>query len=62
MLTPEQQAKIRQKEAITPDSLKRDPFTNYTEGYFHITLNVHDRLPLLGHLAGRTDDWWKESQ
>lgn len=55
MLTPEQLAKIRQKEATTPASLQRDPFTNYTEGYFHITLNVHDRLPLLGHLAGRTD-------
>ena len=39
-LSPEQIAKIRQKEEATPDALKRNPLNDYTEGWFHVTLNV----------------------
>lgn len=51
-LTPEQIAKIRQKEAETPDALKRNPLNNYTEGWFHVTLNVRDEAPVLGYIVG----------
>ena len=51
-LTPEQIAKIRKKEAETPDALKRNPFNNYTEGWFHVTLNVRGEAPVLGYIAG----------
>lgn len=52
MLTPEQIAKIRAKEAATPEALKRDPLSNYTEGWFHVTLNVRDEAPVLGYITG----------
>ena len=52
MLSPEQIAKIRQKEAATPDALKRDPLSMYTEGWFHVTLNVRDEAPVLGYITG----------
>lgn len=51
-LTPEQIAKIRQKEAQTPDALKRNPLLGYKEGWFHVTLNVRDKAPLLGRIVG----------
>lgn len=51
-LTPEQIAKIRQKEAATPDALKRNPLNAYTEGWFHVTLNVRNEAPLLGYITG----------
>ncbi len=51
-LTPEQIAKIRQKEAETPDALKRNPLNDYTEGWFHVTLNTRGEAPVLGYLAG----------
>ena len=51
-LTPAQIAKIRQKEAETPDALKRNPLNNYTEGWFHVTLNTRGETPVLGYLAG----------
>ena len=51
-LTPRQIAKIRQKEASTPDALKRNPLSRYTEGWFHVTLNVHDKAPVLGYIVG----------
>lgn len=51
-LTPEQIAKIRQKEAETPDALKRNPLNNYTEGWFHVTLNVRGEAPVLGYVVG----------
>lgn len=53
MFTPEQRIKIQQKEAVTPETLKRDPFADYCEGYFHVTLSVKDKAPLLGQLAGK---------
>ena len=51
-LTPEQIAKIRKKEEETPDALKRDPLSAYTEGWFHVTLNVRDEVPVLGIITG----------
>lgn len=54
-LTPEQIAKIRKKEAETPDALKRNPLNKYTEGWFHVTLNTRDEAPVLGYLAGDPD-------
>lgn len=51
-LTPAQIAKIRQKEAATPDALKRDPLSRYTEGWFHVTLNVRGATPVLGYIVG----------
>lgn len=55
MLTPEQIAKIRSKEAATPEALKRDPFSNYTEGWFHVTLNVRDEASVLGYITGNAE-------
>ncbi len=54
-LTPEQIAKIRQKEADTPDALKRNPLNDYTEGWFHVTLNVRGEAPVLGYIVGDAD-------
>ena len=54
-LTPEQIAKIRKKEAQTPDALKRNPLNDYTEGWFHVTLNTRGEAPVLGYLAGDPD-------
>ena len=51
-LTPEQIAKIRKKEEETSDALKRDPLSNYREGYFHVTLNTRGEAPVLGHIVG----------
>ena len=50
--TPEQIAKIRQKEGLTPDALKRNPLNDYTEGYFHVTLNTRGDAPVLGYVTG----------
>ncbi len=54
-LTPEQIAKIRMKEAETPDALKRNPLNKYTEGWFHVTLNVRGEAPVLGYIVGDAD-------
>ena len=54
-LTIEQIAKIRQKETQTPDALKRNPLNDYTEGWFHVTLNTRGDAPVLGYLAGNPD-------
>lgn len=54
-LTPEQIAKIRQKEAEMPDALKRNPLNDYNEGWFHVTLNTRDKAPVLGYLTGNPD-------
>ena len=51
-LTPEQIAKIRQKEAETPEAQKRDPLSKYTKGWFHVTLNVRSEAPVLGYITG----------
>lgn len=51
-LTEAQLAKIRAKEAATPDALKRDALTNYREGYFFVTLNTRDYAPILSMVKG----------
>lgn len=53
MLTAAQMAMIRKKEASLPEGHKRDPLTNYFEGYFFVTLNVRDEAPILGTVEGR---------
>lgn len=53
--TPEQIAKIRQKEAATPEALRRDALSRYTQGWFHMTLNVRGEAPLLGVIMGNAD-------
>lgn len=53
MLTSEQTEQIRIKEQQMPDALRRTSDIDYTEGYFFVTLNVHDRLPILGSMTGR---------
>lgn len=50
-LTPEQIAKIRQKEAEMPEALKRNSLYDYTEGWLHVTLNVRGEAPVLGYLV-----------
>ncbi len=54
-LTPEQIAKIRQKDAATPEALKRNPLSKYTEGWFHVTLNVRGEAPVLGYIMGNAE-------
>lgn len=54
-LTPEQLAKIAQKDAAQPAALKRNTSTNYYEGYFFITLNTRDYAPILSYISGRPD-------
>ena len=54
-LTPEQIAKIRKKDAETPDALKRNPLNDYTEGWFHVTLNTRGEAPVLGYITGDPD-------
>ena len=54
-LTPKQIAKIRQKEAQTPDALKRNPLNDYTEGWFHVTLNTRGEAPILSYLTGNPE-------
>lgn len=54
-LTPEQLAKMAQKDNATPDALKRNASTNYFEGHFFITLNTRDYAPILSSVAGNPD-------
>lgn len=54
-LTPEQLAKIAQKDAALPAALKRNVATNYYEGYFFITLNTRNYAPILSFITGRPD-------
>ena len=53
MLTPERQTQMDEKLRNTPDALRRTTDIDYTEGYFFVTLNVHDRLSILGSIIGR---------
>lgn len=54
-LTPKQFAKIHQKETEIPDALKRDSLRGYTEGWFHVTLNVRGEAPVLGYITGNAE-------
>lgn len=53
MLTSKQKDKIDEKKAALAPALLRDKDTNYTEGYFFITLNTRDEVPVLGRVEGR---------
>lgn len=50
--TPEQIAIMRKKEAALPDAMRRDPNVNYYEGWFHVTLNTRDGVPVLSICEG----------
>lgn len=50
--TPEQIAMMRKKEAALPDAMRRDPNVNYYEGWFHVTLNTRDGVPVLSICEG----------
>lgn len=54
-LTPEQLAMIQKKDRDLTAAQRRNPLSNYLEGYYHITLNVRDEAPVLGFMAGRPD-------
>lgn len=41
---------IQEVNNAKPRALQRDPLVDYTEGYFFVTLSVHDRLPILGDI------------
>lgn len=41
---------IEQHNSAKPKALQRDPIVDYTQGYFFVTLTVHDRLPILGSI------------
>jgi len=53
MLTPKQKDKIDEKKASLAPALQRAKGINYTEGYFFITLNTRDEVPMLGSVEGR---------
>lgn len=53
MLTEEQEYKIEEKKMLMPDALQRSRGINYKEGYFFITLNTRDRVPVLGTIEGK---------
>ena len=55
MLTPERKAKMRQKEASMPEALRRDPLTDYTEGWFFVTLNTRGDVPVLSMVEGEVN-------
>ena len=38
-----------------PEALKRDPLSKYTEGWFHVTLNVRGEAPVLGYITGNAE-------
>ena len=47
-MTDEQRYRISQSIGQLPEALQRDPSVDYTEGVFHVTLNVRDRNAVLG--------------
>lgn len=59
-LSDNQVKQIEEKIAQTPDALKRDTSINYTEGYFFVTFNIRNRLPLLGQIDGYYNPSTKE--
>jgi len=52
----QRKATIEWKKAKTPNALKRAENTDYTSGYFFVTLNVHEHKPLLSTLIGHVDE------
>ena len=51
-LTPEQIVKIRQKDAKMPDALKRSSEVDYYHGWFFVTLNTRNEVPVLSVCEG----------
>lgn len=49
-MTDEQRYRISQSIGQLPEALQRDPSVDYTEGIFHVTLNVRERYSVLGIL------------
>lgn len=47
-MTDEQRYRIGKNIEVLPDALLRDPSVDYTEGTFHVTLNVRERYAVLG--------------
>ena len=47
-MTDEQRYRIGQSIGQLPESFQRDPYVDYTEGVFHVTLNVRERYSVLG--------------
>ena len=56
-LTSEQIAKMRQKDAEKPDALKRAPEVDYYHGWFFVTLNTRNEVPVLGLRGACTRKW-----
>ena len=46
---------IGRKEAMTKESHRRDPLTNYCEGYFFVTMNVREGGPRLCRVVGSVE-------
>lgn len=51
-LTQYQKEIIQQKEDALPESMRRDPNINYYEGWFFVTLNTRDEVPVLSICEG----------
>lgn len=49
-MTDEQRYRISQSVDKLPEALRRDPNVDYTEGVFHVTLNVRERYAVLGEI------------
>ena len=49
-MTDEQRYRIAQNIEVLSDALQRDPSVDYTEGVFHVTLNVRERYAVLGQI------------
>lgn len=52
---PKQIAKILQKDASLPATLRRDNHTNNREGYFFVTLRIRDDAPTLNTIIVKFD-------
>lgn len=48
----QRKATIDSVNAKKPEALRRDKHTDYTSGYFFVTLNIRDHKPLLGTIRG----------
>jgi len=52
----QRKATIEWQKAKTPEALRRDEKTDYTSGYFFVTLNVREHKPLLSSIVGHVDE------
>lgn len=49
---PKHVAQIQRKQASLKESLHRNPLANYTHGWFFVTLNTRDNVPILSQCVG----------